>query len=658
MKLSNIIKLLSVLLCIFALFVACDNTEETTTVATTEQETTSIETEEETRGEILPVLDNFFTFTDVDSWIELGEATRIDGTCVSNTANNEIIILRSAEVDVMNVVTETFTVYNTNLGKVILTFQNSYDYDEYSAFDWDDIYVTDESIKYPESVMKVEVLTLSGYYFGTETFVIKVTQADVKATAEDVFENNEGANYYTINVSCDFYDVAGTKITSTNYDVTPSINYTSSEASYVSLAIGKSTAYLSTETMELIKTINADNQSTIAGYDAETEKYGYFFGTHPVALGGSVNFVEVYDKATGKCIVARHFNPVDGFNASVLENGNVLIQTINFYNTTNSELSCEIEMLGTDMYLNSYILNVKNDTLTEFECNYIVGELLQPANYAEELASLGIACTDNVDNLAIAYVVSEGKADMYQIIVIDNKGKVLFALDKIIPEQDVSLSNGFGFQIIDGGNYLVDLHDIVTPRAIVSADGVIRCYLTNDDYVVGKYIVNEYGIFDFDKTLLYSFEENELTFTTVIGNEIIVSGVVEVYDQVDDEEEETNASEDETGTETDDGNAEEELTPIETYNQYLSISTENNSEFNAESFLEITKAEFIASISTENYLIFKNSENGKYSLYNANLEHVLTTENIMNVYRCDDNYIVSTYLYIDGEPVQILYTID
>ncbi len=670
MKLINIIKLLSVLLCIFALFAACDSAEETTTAPeTTEQTTTETETEEATRGEVEPVLDNFFTFSELDSWIELGEAKRLEGTCVSKTYNNEIIVLRNAEVSDMNVVTETFTVYNTVLEKTVLTFQNTYDYDKYSAFDWDNIYVNDETVKYPASVMKVEVINVSS------TFIVKVSKATVTPTSEEVLEKNEGANYYTITVNCEFFDVAGTKVVDTKIDTDPYIR--SVNDSVVCISIGDTLAYFDAETDELIKTIKADNQTTIAAYDDETEKYGYFFGTHKVALGHSVEYVQVYDKAKATCILTHYFDPAYDVTMSVLENGKVFVQVHNLVED-DVDLPYDYEINGKKFTLDSYLLDVKKDTLTAIECDFIVDAIDHvTADSAEAYAEMGIKLTDNVDNVALVRYIKDTKVDYCQVAVIDNRFQVLFVLDRIVPEHNVTLQNGFGFEIIADGNYLVYLHNVVTSRAIVAKDGTVRCYLNDGDHIVDKYVVNQYGIFDFNMNLLFDFAENDLTFSTVTGNKIIVSKLVEIYEEIEEETENNNdlffpddepeETETETGTETETeyADSEEETqipdaepTPIEVYLEYYVITVDDGNNFSYDSIYSYSdRMELITDESTNEYVIFKSLKTGKCFLYNIDLEHVLTTHASMNVYRCDDKYIVSTKLPVNGVVTDVFYTI-
>ncbi len=657
MKFTNIIKLLSVLLCIFALFAACDFNEETTTatVETTEQITTETETEEETRGEIEPVLDNFFTFSDTDSWIELGEATRLDGTCVSKTSNNEIIVMRSAEVDVMNVVTETFTVYNTVLEKIVLTFKNTYNYDNYSAFDWNNIYVTDENVKYPASVMKVEVLTVSL----NAPFIVKVSKATVTPTPESTLEENENANYYTINVNCEFYDVAGTKIVDTKYDCWPYRYGPMSNSDLQCLVIGNTNAFFDATSMELVKTVNSDNQSTIAGYHNETEKYGYFFGSHPSAQGHNVEYVQVYDKASSTCILTHYFDPAYDVKMFVLENGKIFVQIHNAVED-HVDLPYDYEIYENKYTVDSYLLDVKKDTLTEIECDFIVEDLVHVnETIAKDLETEGIKITDNIDNLALVRYIENGKVDYCKLAVIDNKFDVLFVLDRIVPEHNVTFGNNFGFTTIEDDNYLVELHNVVTSRAIVSKDGKVRCYLNAGDVVVGKYVVNQYGVFDYDMNPLFDFEENDLKLTTVIGDKIIVSKLIEIFKEPEINNEPENEIETGFGYETEGETEEETEAPapilIDSYTSYYTMTVRDNGTFGYEKFYNVEKMKFERV--GKDYVIFKNAENGKYMLFNVKLDHVLTTQDEMKITACEGKYIINTQLMVDGQIVDIFYTV-
>lgn len=652
MKFLNIIKLLSVLLCVFALFVSCDFIKGNANPETSEQETTApAETEEETRGEVEPILENFFTFSKTDSWIELGEAKRLDGTCVSTSYQNEIIVLRSAEVDTQNIVTETFKVYNTVLQKVVLTVENQYDYDSYSAFDWGDIYVDDENVEYPESVMKVEAIDVNNFIF------IKVSRATVTPTPEEVLEENEDAFFYSIDISSEFYDVAGKKITDAKYNTTPYYNYNSRNGSVARFEIGSVNAFLNADTMELIKTVNADNETAIAGYHGESEKYGYFFSTHYTALSSCVQYFELYDKASDTCTYSHYFDPATQISMFVLENGNLFIQIVNVINA-DTALPYDFESNGEKYSLESYIFNAKDQSMTEIECNYLVSKLSQVTeDMSDYYGSMGITLTDNVDQLALAAFIEDGKIDKYQIAVIDNKAQVLFALDRIIPEHNVDMYD-FGFKILDENNYLVDLHDVVTSKAIVSKDGKVRCYLNDGDIVVGNYVVNEKGIFDFDMNLLYEFDDEEYTLAATVGDSIVISKIVEVFDEEEEDQnnnnniffpdEETTV---ETGTETG-----EEPEPDEEYVEYYVFKSAADDEVVADLFYGADDRMSLVS-SDDDYLIFRNSENGKYYLYNAKLEHVLTTQYEMSLYLCEDNYIVFTYLYVNGTYTPILYTV-
>ena len=100
MKYMNIIKILSVLLCIVMLFVACDGavSEETQGSETTNETGTELDTETEEPTEELteePLLEdieadfeNFFEWMDDEDDYTISSAVKVDGDCVGYDARS------------------------------------------------------------------------------------------------------------------------------------------------------------------------------------------------------------------------------------------------------------------------------------------------------------------------------------------------------------------------------------------------------------------------------------------------------------------------------------------------------------------------------------------------------------------------------------------
>ena len=209
----------------------------------------------------------------------------------------------------------------------------------------------------------------------------------------------------------------------------------------------------------------------------------------------------------------------------------------------------------------------------------------------------------------------------------------MFEKEKLIPEQNVGVAGSvFGFSVLSNGDYLVNLVDVTDYQyAIVTKDGTVRSYLKADDVtgkaplIAGEYVVLPNGVYNFDMKLVFDFEE-EYTREVVIGNRILVSKEVE----------------------------NEETGDLERL--FFELKKDDAGEWVISEALFDSEIMEVAEC-TKDYFILKNTTTGKYTLYNANLAHVLTTADTMKVMVCDGTYLVKTDLVFMGENVQIYYAI-
>ena len=184
----------------------------------------------------------------------------------------------------------------------------------------------------------------------------------------------------------------------------------------------------------------------------------------------------------------------------------------------------------------------------------------------------------------------------------------MFETNIIIPEHNMfTATDALGIEILANGDYHVSLYDVVTSRAIVTKDGKIRAYLPDNANIAGSYIVNEYGIYTYDMELIYDFEEEGYEFGGVFADNIIVYK----------EEADIDA-------------------PTVFDDVYYELSVSGTTV----SANLIFEDETIYSVG-DDYII---TSGDKYVLYNAKLDHVLTTENSMQVYEFDGNFYVFTSL--------------
>lgn len=655
MKKFNLIKLLSVLICAVIVFAACDSNPNADSAATTDTETeaktetneeqtteaeTKTETETETREPVEPILENFFGISAVKPWDEINSATRIDGEIVTTSSNGNVFVFRTADVDTKNKVTEKFTVYNIALKKVVLTVENKYQYSEnYDRFDWDspmvNAYTYYEGVFLPESVMNVEIVS------GRSVDMILVSHAALEPIDKEIIKENDGEGcFYKTELDYTYYDVAGNKISESEYS-RYYVDYENSSSSAVVFDFyNGDTAVIDANSMELISVSNAYKDLTLGNADFVNEKYAYFLDEELYqALDWSARYVEVYDRESKERVIRYYTEYSYDFDAFVLDNGNILMQFVDELDYESSEKPDFYA--GGDRYVYKHqILDIKTGKVTDVELDYLVMYMSDSQTAAkgnDYMRKFGISLTDNVINVAQVLTIENGELQNAQMIFVDNNMDVMYEMGLIIPEQKVDLSYGdFGYSVLPNGDYLVNLHNVVTTRAIVKRDGTVRTYLTSNVEIVGNYLIKDNAVYDYDMNLICELGDgfNEFAFECAIGTRIIVSKEYVYTDP--------NTGYDEKRKEfrelkiTDDAENPTELVDV------FGSDTEE---------IDLQKT-------TESYIVTHDTETGKYSLYNAELELVLKTANEMHIVSSDDGYIVVTQIANDGSRITLLYTLD
>lgn len=625
MKKTNLIKLLSVLLCMVLLFTSCDSKndpEETAETTTQTEATTPAETPSEP---VEAVLENFFTILpDDDATVALKDATRLEGELVSKSSDGQFVVFRTATLDFTNTVTETFNVYNARLDKTVATFTNSYKYAS-AEFDWNDMTIEDDSVPYQENALSV---TIKSAEFFSGLYWVEVKRAELTLIDEEVREENEDGYVYDVKTSYEYYDVTGQLIAKSGMKLDPAILTPMFRLEEVGFRFGNVKAYFDFETHEMVNRIEGDGADHVPTYDVKNEKYGYVFGVQAAAIESFVDTVEVYDISTGEKLFKYYFDYAEYELAyDVLENGNIFFQLVN-YAAEGEQYDFYSEYYG-NLTVDTYILDVETQKVKEIDCGFVINRVIQKDIwnlYKRFFDGLEIDLTENVLNLAVIQRIKDKNVEKQEIVCLDNELGIMFAMAPIVPEHRFSMDEyetipDFGFEILPNGDYLVDLYNVVTPQAIVKKDGTVRSYLKADDKIAGDYVVNAKGIFDYDGKELYAFDEDtEWTFVEAFANNIIVSRENEVYAP-------------EADPEVDD--------PEEIITEYYILKNTNGLFASTRVFEDqtIVKADDV-------YLITQNDENGKYTIYNVNMEHVLTTANEVSVYEFDGKYVAITE--IDG----------
>ena len=679
---KHLIKLLSVLLCIVLLLAACDKKseeEETTanetdvfeTVTETETETETMpETEPDTHPYVEPVLDNFFDFEYTENWATLDPdtLTRLDADAIYNVEHTyPLLIYVKRDVDVKNKVTETFTVYNLDLDRVVLEVSHSYTNGTYASYVRDYVPFDEKTgeplYRYPESMMEVYADTLSN---GASVFMI--CKYEFTVVDEAIREENPDSSYYEVKKTYTYYDAAGTLLTTTNYALgdAPEVAYDNYSTTY---RFGTCNVAFDDETGLALSIVDASGVKQFGVYDVENALYGYILD-RDTGTALSKQFLEVYEKRTGKLVQRYYYNPAaDGVGARVLRNGDILIQEIDVLDE-DSTVKPTFSFLDQGCTLATYILDAETGELTQVELNYVIYELVSREDFVEDydLDQKGITLTENAVNVALAYPIDEKAQMRYDtpaLLVLDNDLEIMFTLESIVLEQDMGrLQYGdLGIRALKDGYYLISLYTgAPAPHVIVDAKGEIVSYISGDMTVVDSYIITKDGIYNYEMKMQYEFSDSE-TLVGVVGHQVIFAHeqTVSILDNSEDASRYPYDYDDLEYTYniyyTVDLTADYlHSTPLfnEGDNRYeigegdLYVSDEYGDDYKIDITYYRQKVE-IQEI-TDDYVITYNHETGKFTMWNADLTHVLTTDESMNVISVDDGkYVITTRIVVGYE---------
>ena len=629
MKDKKSIRRLCALLAALALLSSCARTETPPSDGTPSDTVgTEIGTESEDTGvsktpnlePVEPLFKNFFAFSGVGKYRELSAATRLKGECVSATRDGALLVFREAKIDSANRVSETFTVYRQETGSSVLSVSHSYRYGSYTEFDFDNLSIKDPAVNYPEQVMRVRVNTYEGESGEVLLRWIEVARAKVSPIESDAPE----ADRYEIRTTYEYYDEGGELIVSSAQPVSVTQNGAESGCSF---RFGSVNALFEGETGELLSVSGADAEVIRYGYTHKTDRYGYYLdGRAPSALGREVRFLEVYRLSDNERILRYYPDSCDLLGTFVMGNGDILLQL-------RSEVSAESGIAydyrdGDRLYtLSSYLLDVETGERTKTECPYILECMLsrEELNDRYALSGQGIALTENAVNLFLARSIVDGVAGVTRLTVLNHDASLMYAMDRLVPEHRITEEDPFGLLPLSDGSYLVSLDSSVAKRAIVAADGRIRAYLGDDSArVVGGCVVMADGLYDYDLNRLYSFEAEGYTLFATVGEKVLLRGV-------------DPKGEDET-----------DMAIFEVVKQ--------DGDYTVKTLFEGRDMELCEEAA--DYLLLRDPENGKYTMVNVKLAHLLTTESEMAVLPFEERYLVVTRLTDEsGELVTLFYTV-
>jgi len=640
MKYLNIIKLLTVLLCIGMLFVACDSTaaeaettEEETTIVTeapteeptetpTEVPTEEPETEEPLLGNVEGKFENFFEELEAESG-KLTTAERVEGDIAKE--NGDIIVFRDAQIDAKNVVIETYKVYNTETGEFVLTVTNEYFNISCEEFDFfaDDFRVFENTVlvenadktfspvtqrekTYRESYLTVEIIEDAWF-----ADLILVAKAEVTPIDGEVREENPEGCVYKVETTYSYYDVYGTLVAESNapLSINPYSIFMGSDVFAVEL--GSEVLYFDLESGKVIKTSGLE--SAISGiYEYENDRYGYYEVNNTYILDGEVSFMDIVHKRSGE-VRRYHFdNGYEDFDVFYLHNGDLLVQYLS--EVDESEPYDYYSCNGADFTfysIKTVIFSVDDGKETVIEKPEFYIQTLIAGDYYNELMEYygdGVVnATENARNIAVVYTIKDGViGNTDDLVVFDNDLTVLYTYERILEQQVLfDDSSVLGYKTLANGDRLVSIGGEELPYAIVAPDGTVRAYLKAGMTVIGDYVSDGKVLYDYDLNAICNYADKGYSVIELFGECVFVSSyegrymTFEVYGE----------------------------------NVYLDDLFED----------EVTLVEY-----NDDYAVFYNLNTGKYTLYNESMEAILASGGNIDVYSVEDGgYLVVTYAGAD-----------
>ncbi len=617
MKSSNIIKLLAALLCVVVMFVSCADSAvipETNGVDSLSGTAGTIPSLSDTTGSSNVGVEGTepLTFSDFIEFIDRDKVyTTVEDAPegVVDVYENFYLMYESS-VDSNNQMTYSYEVVNIETGESYKKWKHTLD----QANPDREIYV---SFLNPDALGADETNDAAVIV----VMDVKYAQITDEMRDESYYIENED-RFYVESVNYSVYDLHGNSVFENKqagldedfvgFYAIPSNNSALFAAeSYVAYVIYAHDGYCYLLDKDG-KYDGAFEATSLAhfGYDYENEIYGYY-----LRAAHYENYaIQVYEKASGKLV----YHKVYGEEASVnvLEDGKIFIQEVR---EAYAGEAYDFHLNGETYMLDSYTVQFTNENgvfkalETPVEVDYIFLSIVGASSLKDLASDSDFVIGDKLVNLAYglkivdrAIVMPSDEDDL--MVFVDNDLKVQY-----VPEEIVPISGDFGFEKLDNGySYVnVSLNNYI---ALYDPEGNFVRYLDSDNVLRNDFIVNSYGIFDYNFECLYEFDEGE-SVAAYIGDSIIMKEEIEdnpdtIYNEekltfyrLTLEESTQNKSNEE------DGEDEEETKPV-----YVIKKSE------LEDIEDVEE-------NRSDYIILYNGEDETYELYNRNFELLFISMN-------------------------------
>ena len=425
------------------------------------------------------------------------------GTLVGSCKH--LYLFKKESVSFLNEIVETWTLFNAKENKTVWTKEHKYENGDY---DGTDKYGNEKHAPVEVSVVMRKAKEYSGAYEGLFGYVEVVTKTYEKLPKDTLEQwEEDGVNFwesYKITTLTEWFSADGKAIASTKYqdpymsDVVDSVrasNKTTYRLSFME------TAAEFDKDGKLLSTWNSETEIKKT-YFSETEKYGYTYSMY-----GGAMVMEVYNKADGTLVYNKSFDMAmmqsSGMRAVVaLENGDIFIQQ------EETTYAAEYDYIsGNDkVKLVTTRIDVETGKEKDVAFGYVIEKAIDKAEWEELHPELHF--TDNVYNVARAQKIENGNLGETVLLFFDNAMNVQYEWKALIPEQ-IDWQN---IDVLASGDLLVQLQTPVVgadnkiiDRAIVTKNGTLVRYVTQDSLVFKEYIVpgytrskSNYDVYSFD----------------------------------------------------------------------------------------------------------------------------------------------------------------
>lgn len=643
MKKNKWLSLLCLLLGASTVLGACDG-------GTSGSGSSSSETSTDAATQVEAKFTNFIQTEYKDDWNGMQTPVKtlndVYGTCVGSW--NSVYLFKQEDKNFLNEIVETWTLYNAKTGKEVWKKEHKYEDGDYTGVD-----------KYgnpKHAPVEVDVTLEKGYANGNTSnpilAYVQVSTATYERYSKEQLKEWEDEygrvdQSYKETVKTEWFSVDGKEIASTPFKYVEIEDGEQITEDKYRLAFCKTIAEFDKDG-NLLSTWNGEAEIKKT-YFNETEKYGY-----TTTMYGGVAMAEVYNKADGTVIYSKSYDIVDvmlsgGMKLEVLENGDLFTQE----EKTVSGSAYDY-LNGGKVDLVTTRIDVETGKESEVDFGYKIDSVIDKAEWEEAHPELRF--TDNVYNVAEAQKVENGALGTNVLIFFDNAMNVQYEWSPLIPEQ-VDLQN---IDVLPSGDLVVQLQTPIMSvdndtidRAIVTTDGELVCYLTEDSIVFDEYITfckdDVVYVYNFDGEMVFYngalIDWDDWSFRGRLGD----SFVFDVH---------------RTNTHWVEGieQKEEEYKLLFFYFDTRYVGGEyidgEYVEGEAVEYLSHNTREYNQIVEMTNDYIIEKKEDGQYRLYDGDYAYVsmelLVTRESMDVQKFDDCFVVET----EYEGETIVYVIN